>query len=101
MQKHVPGSYVRTVSPSATAVGVGKPTPMMAYDYILVAGAHVSDELAYKIAKTIAESAAELPKLHPTLADFTRSGMAPKLDGLEYHPGAMRYFKEVGLWPAK
>ena len=101
MQKHVPGSYVQTVAPGPKSLGIAKPTPMMAYDYLLVTSAGVSDDVIYKIAKTLGDNASEVSKLHPTLSDFDRASMAPKLGELAYHPGALRYYREAGLLPPK
>ena len=101
MQKFVPGSYVNTVDPAPDTVGLTKPTPLMAFDYMLVAGAHVPDDVVYRITKILAENAAEVAKLHPTLGAMTRAKLAPALEGLQYHPGALRYYKEVGLAPVK
>lgn len=102
MQEWVPGSYVATVAPEAGILGIDTPTPMMAYDYWLVAGAHVDDELAYSIAKLIAEQADAVAKLHGTLGGFTKDLMVPaNTFGVSLHPGAERYYREAGMLPAR
>lgn len=101
MQQHVPTSYILTVEPGENRVGIDGPTPMMAYDYLIVAGAHVDDEVVYDIVKALAENESEVQALTPTLAGFAGEAMAPELEGLEYHPGALRYFEEAGIGAAE
>ena len=102
MQEWVPGSYVAEVAPQDGILGIAEPTPMMAYDYWLVAGAHVDDELAYNLARLIAEEADAVAGLHPTLSGFNRDLMVPSNTfGVNFHPGAERFFREAGMMPAE
>ena len=61
-----------------------------------VTSAKVPDEIVYAITKEVFDNLDEFKKLHPAFADLTKEGM---LEGLSapIHPGAMKYFKEVGL----
>jgi len=56
----------------------------------------VPEDVVYKVTKTIFTNLAELKKMHPALSNLTKAGM---LQGLSapLHPGAARYFKEIGL----
>jgi hypothetical protein len=36
----------------------------------------------------------------PAFRAFTHEAMAKDLGLLEYHPGAIRFYEEQGLWPA-
>lgn len=101
MQEHVPSSYVQMVEPAENRVGIDGGTPMMAYDYLIVAGAHVDDDVIYSIVKTLAENEADVQALTPTLAGFNDEAMKPVLEGLTYHPGAERYFEEAGIGKAE
>jgi TRAP-type uncharacterized transport system substrate-binding protein len=40
-------------------------------------------------------------KSSPTLRGFTPAGMAKMTDAVQYHPGAIKYYKEKGLWQGK
>ena len=58
--------------------------------------ADVPDEIVYAVTKEVFENFEEFKKLHPAYAVLTKEAM---LDGLSapIHPGAMKYYKEVGL----
>ncbi len=56
----------------------------------------ISDDIVYAVAKEIFENFEEFKKLHPAYEFMTKESM---LEGLSapIHPGAMKYYKEVGL----
>ena len=61
-----------------------------------VTSTRVPDSIVYIITKEVFENFEAFKKLHPAYQVLTKKGM---LEGLSapIHPGAMRYFKEVGL----
>ncbi len=61
-----------------------------------VTSAKVSDHVVYAITKEVFENFDEFKKLHPAYQVLTKENM---LEGLSapIHPGAMKYYKEVGL----
>ncbi len=62
----------------------------------LVTHADVSDEVVYNLTKQVFENLDELKTLHPALANLTKEGML-KGHSAPFHPGALKYYKEVGL----
>jgi len=93
--------YIITVKPAPHIPGVAVPTAMLAFDNALVTGAHVSDEVAYKVAKAFGENKATLAKGHPMFRGFFPKRAAKQFSVLKYHPGAIKYYKEIGIWPKK
>jgi TRAP-type uncharacterized transport system substrate-binding protein len=79
--------------------------PFMEKDYptvrmwvALLAGNHVSEETVYKYVKAVAENEARVQAIGGSLKTaFTRAKMPANPGNLPYHPGAARYYKEVGL----
>jgi TRAP-type uncharacterized transport system substrate-binding protein len=71
---------------------------MVTWDNVLVVGAHVDDEKVYQMVKTVLESKPELIKLFPGFRTLSTDEPYKVYPGLAYHPGAIRYFKEKGLW---
>lgn len=97
MQKFVPTAYIKTVEPAKDNVGIEKPTPMMGYDYALVAGSKVSDDAVRKIIKAMHDNPDKVRKIYKTFSQFTPEGMVPKFSGLTLHEGAKSYYTESGL----
>ena len=62
----------------------------------LSAAARVPDEVAYQVTRAVFENLETFRTRHPALAGLRREDM---LEGLTapLHPGALRYFREVGL----
>jgi len=61
-----------------------------------VTSAKVPDDVVYAITKEVFDNFEDFKKLHPAYQVLTKKGM---LEGLSapIHPGAMKYYKEVGL----
>jgi len=56
------------------------------------------EELVYEITKAIMEHTDELAEVHPAGAEWD---LADAIEGIEipFHPGAIKYYKEKGIWP--
>ena len=100
-KKHFPPAYTQVVSPAPGVAGILEPTPIMAYDAVMVTHASASEDVVYKMTKTLHEQAEAVAKSSPTLRGFTTGGMAKVTDAVAYHPGAIKYYREKGLWPQK
>ena len=61
-----------------------------------VTSAKVPDNVVYAIVKEVFDNFESFKKLHPAYAGLTKQNM---LEGLSapFHPGALKYYKEVGL----
>lgn len=91
--------YIDTVQPGPRMTGVEAPTRVVAYDLVLVAGTQVPEDVVYTLVKIVSEQAAELGQAHVSFADFNTKGMSKDLPDLTYHPGAIRFYRERGVWP--
>lgn len=100
-KKHFPPAYVLEVKPAPGLAGIHEPTPIMAYDAVMVTHAGAPEDVVYKMTKALHENAEAVSKSSPTLRGFRQASMAKKTDPIEYHPGAVKYYKEKGLWPPK
>jgi hypothetical protein len=58
-----------------------------------------SDEAVYQIAKTVWQNQKELAAIHPKFKQWTSEVMVSPEVSIPYHPGAVRFYKEVGAWP--
>jgi TRAP transporter TAXI family solute receptor len=100
-KQHFPPAYVLTVKPAPGVAGIAEPTPIMAYDAVMVTHAKASDDVVYRMTKTLHENAEAVAKSSPTLRGFNPGGMAKTTQPIQYHPGAIKYYQEKGLWPPK
>lgn len=97
IQTVAPGMYYTTVNPSKQLPYIEKPTTMLGFDYLILAGKHVSDEVAYKAAKALHGNKEALIAGHGVFRTFDPAKMAKKGVGVDYHPGAMKFYKEAGI----
>jgi len=100
-RKFVPPAFAKPEGPSKRNVGVSSPIHVMTYWHTLAAGAHVSDDVVYNVAKTMHESRGDLVKAFPGWGGFKADKMAINFKGLTYHPGAIKFYKEKNMWPPK
>jgi len=83
------------VTPENPIDGTGYPDTIFCYD-------HCDENIAYQIVKALHKGYDELKDMHKLLVDWTIDN-ALRIDLLEvymipYHPGAIKYFKEIGKW---
>ena len=93
----VPGYYPRIVK-GGSATGVIDDTCFIAYDTYFAAGKSVPDAVVEAALKALYDHNAELGPIHPMLKEWTKErGVDPDVT-IPYHPGAIRFYKERGLW---
>ncbi|MBI2359995.1 MAG: TAXI family TRAP transporter solute-binding subunit [Deltaproteobacteria bacterium] len=68
------------------------------YNYVVGHADALSEAAAYQIARTLWEHYKELWPIHVTLKEWQRETMVDPDPGIPYHPGAMRFYKEAGVW---
>lgn len=95
MKKLVPYAYVHEVKPAPAFAGVVGPTKLMAYDYLVITGAHVKDDIAYKVAKAIHDNKDKLVASLGAFRGFNPNGMYKDVPA-PFHPGALKLYRELG-----
>jgi TRAP transporter TAXI family solute receptor len=96
MRALMPYAYVTEVKPSPAFVGLDGPTRLMAYDYLVAVGAHVKDDVVYKIAKAMYENKAKLVESLRAFNNFNPNDMHKSMPAT-FHPGSVKYYKEKGI----
>jgi hypothetical protein len=56
------------------------------------------DEVVYAMVKAVAKNFAVFRQLHPTLSTLQIREMVPGASVIPIHPGALKYFREAGLF---
>lgn len=93
--------YLVQVSPGPGMVGVKEPVYLMAYDFYLAGSEKLGNDVAYTIVKTLWEHDKELGSIHARLKDWTKERFVTTKATIPYHPGAIQFYKEVGVWKAE
>ena len=102
VHKVFPKTYWSVVKPGKGLTAVRKPTTLITYDYLLWTHKSEPDEVVYKIAKIMYTKAKELKGGGPLWKSYDPKDVA-KNEGadLPYHPAAIKFYKEAGVWPGK
>ena len=66
----------------------------------LISHADVDEELVYEFTKRMFEHRTEIAEKHPAGKALNPKN-AIRDTGVPFHPGAIRYYKEAGIWPAE
>ncbi len=96
VHKYLPGVTIETVQPGPKLTGVAAPVKVTHFDYMLFAGKDVSDEIVYKVTKAMYDNEKDLIAASPLWRSFKPANMA-RDQGMPFHPGAIKLFKEKGL----
>lgn len=97
MQSVVAGSFPFLLKAGSVTAAVTE-VSVMAYDAYLTAGKGLSDAVAYQITKTLWEQESAIQKSLLSLAFFGRDKMVKTIATIPYHPGAVKFYREKGLW---
>jgi TRAP transporter TAXI family solute receptor len=92
----MPGTYLTRTRPGLTGVEPG--TPIIATASIVFATTDLPDDTAYLIVKTLLEKYDELVPASPDYLSQYSAERAVIRFPVPYHTGAIRYYKEKGLW---
>lgn len=84
------------VKPGAPTVK--EPTTLVGRNFTVAARPDLSDEMAYIFTKILWENDKELGPKHPGLKDWVKEHFASTRASAPYHPGAIKFYKEVGVW---
>ena len=101
MQKIAPGSFFTVVKPSKRMPYITEPVTIIGFDFLILINAKVSGDIAYKSAKALHDNKKSLVAGHGVFNAFRPGQMAKKGLAVPYHPGAIKFYKEVGQWPPK
>ncbi|MDM8350673.1 TAXI family TRAP transporter solute-binding subunit [Pseudomonas sp. sp1636] len=88
-------AYQPAVIPAGTYDGQDVEIATVAIQNILVSHAEVSEEVAYQMTKLMFDNLERLGNAHSAAKDIKLDGAAKNLP-IPLHPGAERYYKEVG-----
>jgi TRAP transporter TAXI family solute receptor len=83
--------------PAGTYPAVNTPIAVVGVANVLVVNRSMPDDLAYDITRALFEKQPELAAIHPEARNLSLQ-TAIKGSPAEFHPGAVRFYKEKGAW---
>ncbi|WP_158773538.1 TAXI family TRAP transporter solute-binding subunit [Cobetia sp. L2A1] len=99
VSESLPSARIVSLSPSDNATGVVEdPTHMIEVDFYLVTSADVDDETVSELVKTLHANKTALANAYGVFKRFDPETMVGD-SKVPYHPGAIKAYKEMGLWP--
>jgi uncharacterized protein len=100
LRQAVPGYYPRIVKAGA-ALAVVEDTCFVAFDICLTSPKVATDAVVVAVLKAVWDNIEKLPPFHPAFNEWTRERAVDPDVTIPYHPGAIQFFKEKGVWSAK
>jgi TRAP transporter TAXI family solute receptor len=96
--KLLTNTYFGEVKPGKAFPAVREPGHIMGYDFALWAGKSVPDDVVTKVVKALHENVNELKASSPVWGRWDATQIAKDQGDIPYHPGAIAYYKKVGVW---
>lgn len=98
LQKELPAMSLAMTPNNLSGVAPG--IPVAATPMLLVGRADIADDLAYQMVKALIDNYQELKTINPVMAEW-KPEIAVRELPIPYHSGAIRLYKEKGLWSSK
>jgi uncharacterized protein len=99
VSQKLPGTFLIETRPGLTGVEPG--LPVVSTPSLLYSTSALPDDMAYLIVKTLIEKQQEMVPAAPDLMIYYTGDRAVRKMPIPYHNGAIRYYKEKGLWSAE
>lgn len=64
----------------------------------LITAADLDEELVYQMTRVLYENRDQVAERHPAGRSINPANVV-RPTGTDFHPGAIRYYKEIGIWP--
>ena len=89
--------YTAGIIPKATYKGMDADNQNNSVWNIMAVNESMPEDLAYKLTKTMLEKRDDLALVHKEALNIKSELQSTKRAGVPWHPGALKYFKEVGI----
>src|SRR5262245_49920297 len=95
LQRDHGGLYFPLTLPAGAYPGLDVPVPVVGVANVLVVNRSMPEDLAFDITRVLLENRAELAEIHPEARNLSLQ-TAVKGSPAEFHPGALRYYRQAG-----
>lgn len=100
MMRMLPDAFYPATLPANSFPGQEKPAHVFGLATSLVTRADLPDEVVYKVIKSVLGNPQEFATYHAAARQWTPAQSLSHFN-VPFHPGAVRFFKEVGAWKAE
>ncbi|PLS79384.1 MAG: C4-dicarboxylate ABC transporter substrate-binding protein, partial [Chloroflexi bacterium] len=90
--------YTEFALPAGTYPGFDQDIPGIGIGNILFNSASMNEQLAYDIVKTMFDNLDDVQQSHPAARELSLE-TAVQGSSIPFHPGAIRFYQEQGVWP--
>ncbi len=90
------GYYTKTTIPGGTYKGADEDVPALAIKATLAVSESLSEDIVYNITKAMFENTSELALSHAKGKEISAEAAITGVS-VPFHPGAVKYYKEIGL----
>jgi TRAP transporter TAXI family solute receptor len=94
----MPGFDAIELQPGPSAPGIDKPTRVARMDIYLNSSVKISADDVYRVVSAIHRNWKQLQETLPAFRTVATDEVVPVNIGHPWHDGAVRYFREAGLW---
>lgn len=88
------------ITPAPHWVGIIEPTTVLAYNIFFTTNDKMPEDVVYNLVKMLHGNKEALVAGHPIFRGFEPGKMNEEI-GVPWHPGAIKFYKEIGQWPPK
>jgi TRAP transporter TAXI family solute receptor len=96
VKRHWAVGYLMGAAPGPANPGVTEPIFTLTHDAIVVASTHTSDADAYALAQTLHDNRDALQATFGPFGRLDPERMMVEIPGVEWHPGALAYYRDIG-----
>ena len=86
------------LSPSEAYVGIKGDTNVLQYDMYLIGRNNLSETTVYNLVKSLWDNNNDLIAINSALKTWTTNNFVVDNFTIPYHPGAIKFYKEKGIW---
>lgn len=97
MREVRPEYQVAKIQPAPYLVGVEGATNLMRYHMMLIAHKDTPEKVVYEAVKALHANQKALAAAHPSFKNMSPERMGDANPGQQYHPGAIKFFREAGI----
>jgi hypothetical protein len=101
IQKYFPPSYLKEEKAGKNNPGVTDPIHVLTYDAVVAASTKTPEDVVYRLTKAMHENKKGMAEVFPVFNLFSPDRMNSDLGPVQWHDGAIKYYKEQGMWPPK